>query len=92
MDPLLQLLSCFGLGICGGLVAGLGIRWAIARRCFRIETLLGDHQKVLLSLKGSAYSETRWKKRDQELAELQALGKQPESTQLKFDNDFGMRG
>lgn len=92
MDPLLQLSSCFGLGILGGLVASLGIRYSIARRCFRLETTLLDHQKVILSLKGATYSEKRWGKRDQELAELEALKHKPESSQLRFDNDFGMRG
>lgn len=92
MEPLYQLLSCFGLGICGGLVAGLGIRYAIARRCFRIETTLGDHQKVLLSLKGADYSAARWKKKDQEQLELEQLARTPQPAKRKFDNDFMVGG
>jgi hypothetical protein len=89
LSTVVELSSCFGLGILGGLIASYGLRWSIARRCFRMEVALADHQKVLLSLKGEAYSANRWKKRDQELAELEAIKHTP--TQ-RYDNDFGMRG
>lgn len=88
MDPFILILSSFGAGIFGGLCSGFGLRWVTGRRCYRLEIGLADLQRHVASLKGADYSAARWKKRDQEIAELTALkNSEPRST-VKFDNDF----
>ena len=86
----MDLLTSIGYALVAGFVAGAavsyGLRFAIGRRCFRLEVALADLQRVVASLKGVEYSATRWKKRDQELAELGAL-KNTRPAQ-RFDNDF----
>ena len=79
-------------GIFGGFVAGglftIGLRWSIGRRCLRLEIGLADMQRVILSLKGVKYSEARWQKRDQEIAEMEAIKNTAPANQSRFDNDF----
>lgn len=89
-NALVLYLICFVLGSVGGLVASLGLRWGISRRCYKLEMDAIDLRLMLASLKGKTAADARWdksKRADLELAELQQA---PRPKQTKFSNDsFG---
>jgi hypothetical protein len=77
---------CTALGILGGLCAGFGLRWGVSRRCYKLEVQLLDLQRVLLSVKGQAGAEKRWKQRDLlDDASLRLAGTQEQRE--RFAND-----
>lgn len=81
------LLLGFSGGFVGGLLAGFGLRWASARRCFRLECAVADLQQRTVSLHGQAASGKRWAKQatlEEEFAKLQPIAAAPKR---RYDND-----
>jgi len=87
MDPLASLILSFTLGFLGGALAGLGLRWVVGRRIYRLEIAVADQQRVILSMKGFEYATTRRKKVDQFQEELEALRALPKTERERYDND-----
>lgn len=85
-EAVLAHLPAFLSGIVGGLVASYGMRWGISRRCYRLEVSLADLQRVILSLKGAAGAEKRWKTRDLLDEQMLSLNKGGPSSE-RFAND-----
>ena len=86
LEAFLDYLWAFVAGIAGGGVVSIGLRWAISRRCYKLEVGLLDLQRVLLSVKGQAGAEKRWKTRD--LLDEQMMQMKPGQTaQERYAND-----
>lgn len=76
-----------GMGFLGGAVCSLGLRWGISRRCYRLEVNVADLQRVVLSVKGQAGAEARWKKRDSLDQELLKYSAPTAANRERFAND-----
>lgn len=73
-------------GILGGLGASFGLRWGISLRCYRLEVAIADLQRVVLSVKGQAGADARWKKRDSLDDQLLSMAKAPKA-EPRYAND-----
>lgn len=86
-SALVEQLFTFVLGLAGGAVAGIGIRWASARRCTRLEWAVGDLQQRVGNLQGRKAATARWDREttlEQEFSKMQAT---PAAPRRRYDND-----
>jgi hypothetical protein len=81
------LLGSLCVGFIGGLVAGLGLRLASARRATRLEWAVGDLQERMATFKGKAASKVRWDKEHDLDAELARILPAQPAGRAKYDND-----
>jgi len=86
-DAIYVLIGSLALGLVGGLLGGLGLRWRINRRCTQLEWALGDVQHRMGSLHGRKASTARWDQAEafeKEMAQLLPKGPPPRK---RYDND-----
>lgn len=69
------------------MIAGIGMRFGISRRCTRLEWAVADVQTRLGSLHGQKASQARWKADKTLEDEFQALQANQMPTKRRFDND-----
>lgn len=75
------------VGFVGGLVAGLGLRMASARRAARLEWAVGDLQERLSSLQNKGKAKSRWDKAEQQDIELAQVMQSATPVRKRYDND-----